>query len=1455
MKHSGLSRAIVAIAMMLIGWLPSLAHDFEVDGIFYNKTSDNTVAVTYKGDSDISYSNEYAGDVVIPSSANYNGTTYSVTSIGDEAFRSCASLTSIEIGNSVTSIGDYAFSSCSSLTSIEIPNSVTSIGNSAFYGCDGLTSIVVDAGNSKYDSRNDCNAIIETVSNTLVVGCQNTIIPNSVTSIREYAFHGCSSLTNVEIPNSVTSIGKSAFSSCSSLTSIEIPNSVTSIGNSAFYGCDGLTSIVVDAGNSKYDSRNDCNAIIETVSNTLVVGCQNTIIPNSVTSIGEKAFSSCESLTNIQIPNSVTSIGDGAFEFCSSLISIEIPNSVTSIENAAFKGCPRLKSIIIGSGVTSIGLQTFEFCYSLTDIIIGKNVRSIGDGSFRMCDRYTEITCLATTPPMMTAVTTFTNYSADLYVPAGCKEAYEAAEYWNKFTNIIELEPELEEGATFEYEGLTYKVVVKGEELAVIASENGKYSGDIVIPSSVDYNGATYSVTSIGKESFYDCSSLTSIQIPNSVTSIGDNVFYYCTSLTSIEIPNSVTSIGTEAFQLCSKLTNIEIPNSVTSIGKYAFRSCTSLTSIVVDAGNSKYDSRNGCNAIIETASNTLIAGCQNTIIPNSVTSIGDSAFSWCTSLTSIRIPNSVTSIGTGAFEHCSSLTSIVVDSGNTKYDSRNGCNAIIETASNTLIAGCQNTIIPNSVTSIGDSAFSWCTSLTSIRIPNSVTSIGNYAFANCDGLTSIEIPNSVTSIGNFAFYWCYSLTSIEIPNSVTSIGNFAFRYCSNLTSIEIGKSVTSIGDSAFYGCKRLTSIEIPNSVTSIGDGAFSHCTSLTSIEIPNSVTSIGKYAFQSCTSLTSIEIPNSVTSIGNDAFEHCSGLTNIEIPNSVTSIGDWAFQSCTSLTSIEIPNSVTSIGTGAFNGCTSLIKITCLAITPPTIKSSTFSNHNADLYVPAGCKESYEAAEYWNKFTNIIEIEEPNVILFIDDFAINAGETKELAINLTNEIAFTGFQADLYLPDGLEIEQEDGDYIFELTDRKGSDHVITSGKQANGAIRILCFSANLNEFSGSEGAVVKFRVTAANDFVGNYEISIKDIILAQTDESEYQLPATTTKVEARMLAKSITLDQTEVRLEATQTTTLLAIILPDNTSVKTVVWTSSDEAVAVVDENGVVTAIAIGEATITATTTDGTNLSASCKVTVVPTLGDANNDAVINVTDIMVVASYILGNTPEGFVFEAADVTKDGKINIIDIVAIANIILSSETPDETQLAARVARQTALGSRLFIDDTSIQEGETTQLAVNLTNDIAFSGFQADVKLPEGLELCQEDGEYMISLSDRKGNDHVLTSAMLPDGTIRILSYSMNLNDFAGADGALVYLIVKATQHFVGDYEISIDNITFTQADLTEYLLEPTVCRIAGTVGIEGIEAEQEAEYFNLQGLPVANPEKGGLYIIKRGDKVSKSVIK
>ena len=618
----------------------------------------------------------YSGNITIPSSFTYNATNYSVTSIGDDSFEEC-SLTSITIPNSVTSIGNDAFQSCSELTSITIPNSVTSIGRYAFYDCSGLTSIT--------------------------------------------------------IPNGVTSIEDETFSRCSGLTSVTIPNSVTSIGNYAFYDCSELTSIT---------------------------------IPNSVTSIGESAFDGCSSLTSVTIPNSVTSIGEDAFGGCSSMGSI----------------------------------------YVMHDNPININSSSLSD-------LYSQAT---------------------LYVPAGSKSAYEAADYWENFSEIVGI------------------IVFADANVKAICVANWDTDDDGELSIDEAEAVTTLSDYFYGNE---DITSFDELVYFTGLTSIDDSAFEDCSNLTSITIPNSVTDIEDYAFYGCSGLTSITIPNSVTSIGYEAFYECTGLTSVT---------------------------------IPNSVTSIGESAFEGCTGLTSVTIPNSVTSIGDYAFIWCPSLTSIIVEPGNTKYDSRNNCNAIIETTSNTLIAGCKNTVIPNSVTSIGDYAFSGCSSLTSITIPNSVTSIGNQAFSGCSSLTSVTIPNSVTSIDNYAFESCSNLTSITIGNSVTSIGNWAFLYCHNLTSVTLPNSVTSIGNGAFRYCSGLTSIIVKTGNTKFDSryncNAIIETASNTLIAgckntvIPNGVTSIGNSAFSSCTGLTSVVIPNSVTSIGSGAFNGCSGLTSVTI-------------------------------------------------------------------------------------------------------------------------------------------------------------------------------------------------------------------------------------------------------------------------------------------------------------------------------------------------------------------------------------------------------------------------------------------------------------------------------------------------------------------------------------------------------------------------------------------------
>ena len=424
-------------------------------------------------------------------------------------------------------------------------------------------------------------------------------------------------------------------------------------------------------------------------------------------------------------------------------------------------------------------------------------------------------------------------------------------------------------------------------------SYDGEYFGSVVIPETVTYNGTTYGVTSIRSRAFEDCSSLTSITIPNSVTSIGGQAFYGCTSLTSVTIPNSVTSIGDYAFSGCSALTypvynancfvymptsfegDCTIPYGIYQIVGSAFSGCSSLTSIT---------------------------------IPNSVTSIGRAAFYGCSSLTSVTIPNSVTSIGSDAFQYCFSLTSVTIDS-----------ESIISTNK-------------NRDTSMGDI---FGEQVTEYTIGNSVTSIGDYAFRYCSSLTSITIGHSVTSIGSSAFNGCSSLTSVTIPNSVTSIGGTAFEGCTSLTSVTIGENVTSIGGWAFYECFSLTSVTIPNSVTSIGGGAFTDCSSLATVTLTaNSVEEFCKSqgngllyeAYVTCRryiqidgkDIIEITVPNGVTSIGDHAFYGCTSLTSITIPNSVTSIGNGAFLAC-SLTSVTIPKSVTSIGELAFYGCSAL--------------------------------------------------------------------------------------------------------------------------------------------------------------------------------------------------------------------------------------------------------------------------------------------------------------------------------------------------------------------------------------------------------------------------------------------------------------------------------------------------------------------------------------------------------
>ena len=442
---------------------------------------------------------------------------------------------------------------------------------------------------------------------------------------------------------------------------------------------------------------------------------------------------------------------------------------LTYIATSTFSGCASLKSFIIPESVASIGSYAFQDCKGLTSIHIPNNIKTIGDGIINGCTSLTNVFVSNAIPIPINASTFPNRQNIVLYVPASCKEVYKNATYWNEFAEITFIIPFSDDNVKkicVSFWDKNGDLDISEKEAASVTELEKEFNhADIISFDELKYFS---NLKRIGEYAFSGCLNLKTISIPNSVTSIDDYAFMNCHNLKSINLPDGLISIGNGAFQDCSSLISVTIPRSVISISGNPFSYLRDCQSIIVETGNNVYDSRNNCNAIILTASNKLISGCNNTIIPYGVTAIAPDAFAGCEKLTSIDIPEGVKSIGSGAFAicrslksvsipksatslgiqlfwGCNSLESIVVNSGNPFFDSRNNCNAIIETASNKLMEGCGKTIIPENVKSIAAEAFGCRRNLLSIEIPNSVETIGKYAFEWCTNLaiviSAIENP------------------------------------------------------------------------------------------------------------------------------------------------------------------------------------------------------------------------------------------------------------------------------------------------------------------------------------------------------------------------------------------------------------------------------------------------------------------------------------------------------------------------------------------------------------------------------------------------------------------------------------------------------------------------------------------------------------------------------------------
>ena len=480
-----LRKLLVLLVISAIATIGAFAQDFTYGDLMYT-INDDDVTVTLNGHVD-GYS--VSGELNIPSTVYNNGQSYTVTIINGQAFYYCEGLTGqLIIPDTVDEIGEMAFFKCTGFTSLTLSNALTDLGNdvfnycgftgtiiipkhlkhidaTTFFCCNGIEGFVVDPENNVYDSRNNCNAIISTSDNELIIGCKNSTIPNTVISIAEGAFYHVTELTSITIPNSVQSIGGMSFW-YTGLTSINIPNSVNLIVENPFAGCAELATITVESGNTTFDSRNNCNAIIRTNYNELIAGCQNTVIPNSVTIIGGYAFYDCNKLSgklvlpedittiaayafckcssltgSLTLPNSLVDIGESAFADCSGFDGrLTLSESLITIPNWAFEGCYGFTdSLVIPNSVTSIGARAFKNCYGFNrTLVLSSSLTTINNMAFAGCTGFRDVVSLAETPPTLVAYPFGGLTCTMLTVPCGCIQAYENSMWNDLFTTIVE---------------------------------------------------------------------------------------------------------------------------------------------------------------------------------------------------------------------------------------------------------------------------------------------------------------------------------------------------------------------------------------------------------------------------------------------------------------------------------------------------------------------------------------------------------------------------------------------------------------------------------------------------------------------------------------------------------------------------------------------------------------------------------------------------------------------------------------------------------------------------------------------------------------------------------------------------------------------------------------------------------------------------------------------------------
>ena len=1335
----------------------------------------------------------------------------SLTTLGGEAFRGCQSLKIVKIPSKVTAIPDHCFEGCSSLESVTIPDGVTTIGSGAFKSCNlnalTLPSTITSIGNEAFLYNNNLKSIICNAATPPTLGYNAfsiniyPVIKVPISSIAAYRkasgwkvftnYYGGemiadgityridengaevvaadSSLTEANIPSVVEFEGNQypvikivtkVFFGNANLIVVTLPESLTTLGYGAFSSCKSLRAVKIPSG-------------VTAIPDQCFYGCsslESVIIPEGVTTIGICAFAVCN-LNALTLPESLEKIGVSAFGSNSSLKSVNIPAKVKTIDESAFSYCG-LTDLVIQEGVQVIGQDAFSN-NSLENLTLPSTITKIDDEVFSHNNNLRTITCNAVTPPMLGYNAFYYSATSSVKVPLQSIAAYRQADGWKSFSNYY--------GGEEIIDGVTYRI----DDKAAYVRAVDKTVSEICLAENVAFEGAQYPLYKIADNAFAGNGSITLVTVPATVETIGSNAFDGVT-YPIIKIKATTPPV------LASKLPMLSAIVPPASVKAYKAANYWKDMTII---GEGKNDIEVTTSATVDLTEAIMT---QAKITPASVTSIKVHG-----PLTNDDIINAL---------NTNMRSCYAIDLSDAEIE------ALPDGAFNGKI-GLLEISLPAGLKAIGNNAFNGCFALRNeVTIPAGVETIGSNAFAGCrNAKFNPALPETLTAIGDYAFQNCANLYAVTLPASLQTIGEYAF-YASSIQEIVLPEGLFSLGDGAFWFCKALETADFVNSmeIISIPSNAFNGCSGLRKVYLPFFVEEIGDYAFSGCKSLKSLNFfeCEEITKIGEFAFRGCRSLKSLDLfkCENLTTIGSRAFSGCTSLKSLNLPKSLETIGEYAFSGCQAISVISSPSLVPPTIANeSALNGIDKDVCVltmPKSVYLDYFRAPYWGQFVEytasvLVGVDGQGSVMYSNNFGTAPTPVKVAAFYATagedegvEEDEGDGITAEAY--DSANICAKDNSTLtFRIVPDEGNEikSVTYAGEDVTAQVVDGLFTTPV--INGDTNLDVSF--VASTDYIAipasavskGAEVVMPVELVNTTEvmgiECKVQIP------EGFSVAKkadgSLKVEQTERKADQTLTAAVDGNVLTvktsgtqaytGNTGAVFTIAIAPDEATAPADYVLKVTDVKFVNATGVASRPDAkTTLTLRDYV-----LGDVDSDQLVAINDAVIVMNHIVGADTPAFNAKAADMDGNGSVEINDAVLIMNTVVGTES---TKSIKKTSATEPNADELTAADIEICQGGTAMLSLDLANLDALTAAQFEITLPEGITAGKaEAGE--------RASRHMVKTNMVGN-VLKVAMLSAESADFEGSEGAILVLPLSVDKTMPsGSYGISLRNVKMSDA--------------------------------------------------------------